>query len=57
MVLMGDRRHACTVGWVTGISEVFVMYVEVWGRGGRRRGQSGGRRVLMGDMHPTHAAG
>ena len=55
--MMGEMRRACTVGWVTGISEVFVTYMEVWGRGGRRRGRRGGQRVSMGDTHPVRTVG
>ena len=57
MVLMGNRCCVCTVGWVTGISEVFVTYMEVWGRGRRQQGQRGGQKVLMGKMHHTCTVG
>ena len=57
MVLMGDMRRRHAVGWVTGISEVSVTYMEVWGCGGRRQGQRGGRKVLMGEMHRACTVG
>ena len=54
MVLMGDRCCACTVGWVTGVSDVFAMYMEVWGCSGRQQGWRGGQRVLMGNTCCAH---
>ena len=47
---LGCRRQWC-------IRDVYVMHMEVWGHGGRRRGRRGGRRVSMGDTRPARAVG